>query len=154
TDSNGHFTIPFGINFGPVLLVANGADASYRESATGLDVRWDSSTELRGVFLQTDPTAGISFDFPRGEKPSSVVLSPWSDLMWAYAEAEKIHKNEPFDAALRRSYELLNEHLESSFIEIIPADLTSPQVDNLNAEARAGALLGGLSWFVKRTATS
>src|SRR5262249_7139141 len=86
--------------------------------------------------------------------PPSVVLSPWSDLMVAYAQARRVHKNETFNDALQRSYDLWHEHLESSFMGTVPADLTGMHLYNLNAEARAGALLAGLSWFVRRTATS
>src|SRR5262245_45904215 len=63
TGADGHFVVPLGVYYGPVLLEVLGPSGSYIEPATGKTVTFDSATRLRAVYAKMIQQGSIQLDF-------------------------------------------------------------------------------------------
>lgn len=152
TSEDGSFHIELGSAKGFILLVAKGVGATYIEPAAG-SVQWDSSVALRAFPVERLPSQELDFELGYDAKVESLVISPWSELAVAYADARLRHQySKTYSEALGRSFSLFFDHLELAFWETLPASLTGPAVGGWNTQVQAGLELAGLSQWVRRAA--
>jgi hypothetical protein len=149
TSAGGAFHIDFK---GPapeaVLLVARGANASYREPASGQTVSWDADTTLRGFMVAR---AGGSVVVGAQAAGTAQTLSPFTDLAVAFAQATRREAPaQGMATAIGRAYELMAEHLEVDFFATVPADLVVGAMSSWGGPAQFGLVLSGFSVLSER----
>jgi hypothetical protein len=146
TDELGKFHLDLGIKFGPMLLVAAGVGATYAEPASAVVVAFDSSAELRAVFVERAGPS-LTFDFERGSNVTDFVISPWSDLAHAYATARpSAATNLPL--AFEESHKRFADYVRHDFWSVVPADMGQP-TGGWNTNVEAGAELAAWSRLVR-----
>ncbi len=152
TPADGTFHLDLGPYEGPVLLVARGIGATYREPASDVPVAWDASTELRGMYVAWTPGGDLTFTFPREATVTDQILSPWTDLVVTYAEARLQSGRSPtYAIAVSDAHRRFRDHLEVDFWSTPPADLTQP-TSGWNASVQAGVEIAGFSMLTRRAA--
>lgn len=136
TDETGAFALPMSTVSGPVLVVAS--TGTYQEEAVGLGVKLD------GVEL-----VALVPNFRPGATVEGLRVTPVSTWAAALAIYHAQHGSSLVDAHAE-AVSHLNAHFGGvDWTAVTPADFSVPGVTNLSPEAKAGLVLGGLSWVSK-----
>lgn len=152
TDEDGAFHIDLGVHFGPLMLIARGVGATYIEPASGVTVAWDTTTELRALYVAWTPEQALTLDFKRGSKVTNVQLTPFSELAVAYGFARHTARKSPtLEEAFKHAHQRFRDFLKVDFWSVGPADLTRP-TGAWNDSVQYGAELAGLSALVLKMA--
>ncbi|WP_309888085.1 hypothetical protein [Archangium sp.] len=133
TDTEGAFFVGVGASEGPFLVVATGG--SFVDEASGATIRLNSD-EL---------TALVPF-FPVGTHAKGLVLTPVSHLAAGLALRQVRLGTADLGSAHDEAWLLLNAHFGGlDWRRTVPTDVTASTSSQLDAGARAGLILAGLS---------
>jgi hypothetical protein len=133
TGADGSFFLPVGASHGPFLVVATGG--SFVDEASGATIR-----------LNDDELTTLVPSFPVGTHLEGLLLTPVSHLATGLVLRLVRQEGAALDAAHDEAWLLLNAHFGSlDWRRIVPLDVTASTASQLDAPARAGLLLAGLS---------
>lgn len=152
TSEAGAYHIDLGNHIGPLLLMAKGVGGTYVEPATGVTVNWDSSTQLRAVYVTWTLGFDLKFDIESGD---AVVanLSPWSEWATAYAGGRlQSHRESKYTDALKSAIFRFRDHVELDFWNVAPVVLSDKTVGAWNNQIQAGVAHAALSALTLRMA--
>jgi len=133
TDTEGAFFVGVGAREGPFLLVATGG--SFVDEASGATIR-----------LNSDELTALVPSFPVGTHAKGLLLTPVSHLAAGLALRQVRQGTADLGSAHDEAWLLLNAHFGGlDWRRTVPTDVTTSTSSQLDAGARAGLILAGLS---------